>query len=194
MPSTSASRPTRNQISALREWAARAGHTLVKVYEDKGVSGTRGRDQRPAFDALLKGATRREFDMIAAWSTDRLARSLLHLIDVLQTVRSIGCGLYIHTQAMDTSTPAGRMLFQMLGVIGEFERELIVARVNAGIDRARKEGTKSGEPIGRPKGADWSTEAIQTALRAGASVREAARQTGASVGTVANVRRGVAGA
>jgi DNA invertase Pin-like site-specific DNA recombinase len=92
---------------------------LGKVYEDFGISGAKGRDRRPAFDALLKDSSRREFDIIAVWSSDRLGRSLSHLVEVLQTISATGVGLYIHTQALDTTTPSGRALFQMLGV---FER------------------------------------------------------------------------
>ena len=180
---------TANQAAELKAWAERCGHTVVKVYEDKGISGTKGRDKRPAFDAVLKGAVRREFDMLAVWSSDRLGRSLQHLIEVLQTIRETGIGLYIHTQALDTTTPAGRAMFGMLAVFGEFEREMIVARVNAGLARARQSGTKSGKAIGRPKGTDYDRKAIRAALVKGASVREAAKTTGASVGTTASVRK-----
>ena len=169
--------------------ASRAGHEVVKVYEDAGISGAKGRDKRPAFDAVLKAAVRREFDMLAVWSSDRLGRSLQHLIDVLQTIRDTGIGLYIHTQALDTTTPAGRAMFGMLAVFGEFEREMIVARVNAGLARARQSGTRSGKAIGRPKGADYDRKAVRAALLEGASVREAAKQSGASVGTTAAVRK-----
>jgi hypothetical protein len=85
------------------------------------VSGAKGRDKRPQFDALLKAAVRREFDMIAVWSSDRLGRSMSHLIEVLETINGTGFGLYIHTQAIDTTTPAGRAMFQMLGVFAEFD-------------------------------------------------------------------------
>ena len=167
---------TANQLKELKAWARRAGHTVVEVYEDKGISGAKGRDKRPAFDAVLKAAVRREFDMLAVWSSDRLGRSLQHLIDVLQTIRATGIGLYFHTQALDTTTPAGRAMFGMLAVFGEFEREMIVARVNAGLARARQSGTRSGK-------------AIRAALLKGASVREAAKESGASVGTTAAVRK-----
>ncbi len=155
---------TANQVDELAAWAERSGHTVVKVYEDKGISGSKGRDKRPAFDAMLKGAVRREFDMT-------------------------GIGLYIHTQALDTTTPAGRAMFGMLAVFGEFEREMIVARVNAGLARARQSGTKSGKAIGRPKGADYDVDAIRGALLQGRSVREVVRETGASIGTTAAVRK-----
>ena len=180
---------TANQAAELKAWAKRSGHAIVKVYEDKGISGSKGRDKRPAFDAMLKAAVRRDFDMLAVWSSDRLGRSLQHLIEVLQTIRETGIGLYIHTQALDTTTPAGRAMFGMLAVFGEFEREMIVARVNAGLARARQSGTRSGKAIGRPKGADYDHKAIRAALLNGRSVRQAAKATGASVGTIAAVRK-----
>src|SRR4029450_11708643 len=95
-----------------------AGHT-VKVYEDAGISGAKGRDQRPAFDALLKAAVRREINMIAVWSSDRLGRSLKHLVEVLEILRDTGTGLYIQTQSVDTTTPSGRAMFGMLGIFAE---------------------------------------------------------------------------
>src|SRR6516165_1454579 len=117
---------TANQRLALEQWAANAGCTEVATWEDK-VSGANGRDKRPQFDALLKAAVRREFDMIAVWSADRLGRSMSHLVEVLETIKGTGVDLYIHTQALDTTTPAGRAMFQMLGVLifAEFEREMI---------------------------------------------------------------------
>ena len=98
---------TENQRLALEQWAANAGCTVVATFEDK-VSGAKGRDKRPQFDAFLKAAVRREFDMIAVWSSDRLGRSMLHLIEVLETIKGTGVGLYIHTQARfwrDGQTP-----------------------------------------------------------------------------------------
>src|SRR5262245_40301602 len=123
---------TKTQRQGLEAWAERAGHTVVCVYEDAGISGAKGRDQRPQFDALLKAAVRREFNMLAVWSSDRLGRSLKHLVEVLETIRDKGIGLYIHTQAVDTTTPAGRALFGMLGIFAEFEREMIAERVRSG--------------------------------------------------------------
>ena len=159
----------------------------MEVYEDKGISGAKGRDKRPKFDAMQKAAVRREFDLLAVWSSDRLGRSMQHLIEVLQTIREAGIGLYVHTQSLDTTTPAGRAMYQRLGVFAEFEREMIVARVNAGLARARQSGTRSGKAIGRP--ALENVAVIRSALLDGRSVREVARATGASVGAVAAVRK-----
>jgi DNA invertase Pin-like site-specific DNA recombinase len=89
------------RVLELKQWAARAGHDVVDVFEDKGISGAKGRDKRPAFDRALKGCYRRDFDILAVWSSDRLGRSMPHLVEVLQTIRETKTGLYIHTQSLD---------------------------------------------------------------------------------------------
>ena len=112
-----------------------------------GISGAKGRDKRPAFDRLLTDATKGRFDMVAAWSVDRLGRSLQHLVAFLGDLQACGCGLYLHKQALDTSTPSGRALFGMLGVFSEFERAMITERVNAGLARAKARGKVLGRPM-----------------------------------------------
>ena len=141
---------TENQLMQLRAVAERHGWTVVAEFVDDGVSGAKGREQRPRFDALLHGVARREFDMVAAWSVDRLGRSLQDLVGFLSDLQAKRVDLYLHQQALDTTTPAGRMLFQMLGVFAEFERALIVERVNAGLARARAKGTTLGRPRTAP--------------------------------------------
>ena len=116
---------TANQERELRQVAERAGWDVVKVYKDHGISGSKGRDKRPAFDALHKAAARREFDMVMAWSVDRLGRSLQDLISFLSEVHAAGVDLFLHQQGLDTTTPAGKALFQMMGVFAEFERSMI---------------------------------------------------------------------
>lgn len=177
-----------NQLRELKAWAARAGHNVVLVYSDAGVSGSKGRDKRPGFDAMLKGAVRREFDLLAVWSSDRLGRSLQHLLEVLQTIRDTGAGLYIHTQALDTTTPAGRAMFGMLAVFGEFERELIVARVHAGLARARAQGKRLGRPGSDPK----ALEQARFALSRGEGIVKIARRLGLGTGTVARLKASTA--
>jgi DNA invertase Pin-like site-specific DNA recombinase len=172
---------TANQLRELRAWARNAGHDVVTVFEDRGISGTKGRDKRPGFDAMLKAASRREFDLLAVWSSDRLGRSMPDLIEVLQTIRTTGRELYIHTQALDTTTASGRALFQMLGVFSELEREMIVARVNAGLARARADG----KVLGRPRGDDAP---IRELLEKGASVRKVCAELGVGTGRVMRVR------
>ena len=117
---------------------------MVGFYEDAGISGAKGRDKRPGFDRLLKDATARKVDMIAAWSVDRLGRSLQDLVGFLTDLQALGCDLYLHQQALDTSTPSGRAMFQMCGVFAEFERGMIRERVNAGLARARSKGITLG--------------------------------------------------
>ncbi|MBD8734907.1 recombinase family protein [Sphingomonas sp. CFBP 13706] len=142
---------TENQRMELERVAKQRGWTIVEIFEDAAISGSKGRDKRPAFDAMLKAAQRRDIDMIAAWSVDRLGRSLNHLVAFLEDIQNVGCNLYLHIQGLDTSTPSGKAMFQMLAVFGEFERAMIVERVNAGLARAKAKGVKLGrnkvEPI-----------------------------------------------
>ncbi len=132
------------------------------------VSGAKGRDERPQLDAMLRGVARKDFDLVACWSVDRLGRSLVDLVGMLKEMHAKGVDLYLHQQGIDTTTPAGRAMFQMMGVFAEFEREMIRERVNAGIARVRREGkNKAGEPVtlGRPK-VDAAVEAQIRELRA----------------------------
>jgi DNA invertase Pin-like site-specific DNA recombinase len=175
---------TAMQRAALEEVAARAGWHIVGVYEDAGISGAKGRDQRPEFDRLLKDATRRRFDVVMAWSIDRLGRSLQHLIGCLADMQAARVDLYLHQRAMDTTTDTGRAFFQMLGVFAEFERSLITSRVQGGIDRAKAAGKRIGRP---PTGADLA-EKITTAIAQGDSVRKTARLYGVGISTVQRLK------
>src|SRR5271156_6163588 len=135
---------TSNQRRELEAVAKRSGWEIVKVYEDAGISGAKGRDGRPGLDAMLKAVNAKEFDMVATWSVDRLGRSLTDLLSILQCLRDKGVDLFLHQQGLDTSTTAGKAMFQMLGVFAEFERGIIRERVNAGLARAKAKGTKLG--------------------------------------------------
>ena len=177
-----------NQKRELRTWARNAGHTIVTVFEDAGISGSKGRDKRPGFDAMLKAASRREFDILAVWSSDRIGRSMPDLLETLQTIRGTGRALYLHTQALDTTTPAGRALYQMLGVFGELEREMIVARVNAGMARAKEHGTKSGKAIGRPRVSKAIEAAVRATLAKGTGLIATAKAHSVGVSTVQRVK------
>jgi DNA invertase Pin-like site-specific DNA recombinase len=142
---------TENQLKELTEWANRAGHEIVAVYDDNGVSGAKGREYRKEFDKLLKAAVRREFDLVAAWSVDRLGRSLKDLISFLEDLHSAGVDLFLHQQALDTTTPSGKAMFQMMSVFSEFERSMISERVKAGLARTKANGTRLGRPKTSPK-------------------------------------------
>ena len=142
---------TENQLRELTGWADRAGHEVVTIYDDNGVSGAKGREYRKEFDKLLRGAVRREFDLVAAWSVDRLGRSLQDLVGFLTELRGAGVDLYLHQQAVDTTTPGGKAMFQMMGVFAEFERSMISERVKSGLARTKAKGTKLGRPMTSPK-------------------------------------------
>jgi DNA invertase Pin-like site-specific DNA recombinase len=139
---------------------------VVSEFVDRGISGAKGRKDRPQLDALLRGVARKDFDVVASWSVDRLGRSLVDLVGLLQELHATGVDLYLHQQGVNTTTPAGRALFGMIGVFAEFEREMIRERVKAGMARAKSKGTKSGNPIGRPT-VDASVEQRIRELRAG---------------------------
>lgn len=175
-----------NQLRVLTEIAERSGWTILHVFADEGISGAKGRDQRPGFDALLKAIARREIDLAAAWSVDRLGRSLPDLIAFLSDIQARGCDLYLHQQAIDTSTPSGRMLFQMLGVFAEFERSMIASRVRAGQARARARGVR----FGRPPLPQDRLEKVRKALANGqGSIRTIAKNSKVSTATVMRVKR-----
>ena len=137
---------TANQERELRDIAGRMGVEIIKVYKDHGISGAKGRDRRPQFDALCRDAAKRQFDVIMAWSVDRLGRSLQDLVGFLGEIHALKVDLYLHQQGIDTRTPAGKAMFQMMGVFAEFERAMIRERVNAGLKRARAEGRIGGRP------------------------------------------------
>ena len=141
---------TDNQLRELSAVADRSGWEIWKVYEDASISGAKGRDKRPGLDAMLKAVNAKQFDLVATWSVDRLGRSLTDLLGILQELRDKGVDLFLHQQGLDTSTTAGKAMFQMLGVFAEFERGIIRERVNAGLARARANGTKLGRRRVKP--------------------------------------------
>jgi len=173
-----------NQRLELARVAKSAGWEIVEVYKDEGISGAKGRDQRPAFDRLLKDANRRRFDIIAAWSVDRLGRSLQHLVAFLDDIHHLGVDLYLHQQGLDTTTPAGKAMFQMLGVFSEFERAMIRERVNAGLARAKA----SGKVLGRPKTDSRQEAAILETLKQGTGILKTAKQHGVGTSVVQRLK------
>jgi DNA invertase Pin-like site-specific DNA recombinase len=183
---------TANQERELREIAARMGCEVVKVYKDHGISGAKGRNGRPAFDALCRDAAKRQFDVIMAWSVDRLGRSLQDLVGFLSEIHALGINLFLHQQGLDTTTPAGKAMFQMMGVFAEFERAMIQERVRAGLARARSEGKRFGRPPIAPALEKRIREALATPGRPG--VRVIAKQFGVDPGTVQRISRPFAAA
>jgi DNA invertase Pin-like site-specific DNA recombinase len=177
---------TENQRCELEAVAERHGWGVVEFFEDAGISGAKGRDKRPGLDRLLKAVARRDVDMVAAWSVDRLGRSLIDLLDFLRELHAKGVDLFLHQQGLDTSTPSGRAMFQMLGVFAEFERSMIRERVMAGLSRARADGIQLGRRRLEDSDADKAT-AIMAARATGTGIRCIARELGVGVGTVLRV-------
>lgn len=170
-----------NQRLELLSVADRLGWTIVEELADEGISGAKGRDQRPGFDRLMKMVARKEIDLIACWSVDRLGRSLQHLVSFLGEINNRGVDLYLHTQGLDTSTPAGRAMFSMLSVFAEFERAILRERIIAGLRRSTK-------PAGRPPLDPQKVAKIERSLRSGTSINETARKLKVGVGTVHRIK------
>ena len=177
---STADQHTFNQRRELEAVADRHGWTIVKVFEDAGISGAKGRTQRPGLDALLKGVARRDFDLVAAWSVDRLGRSLQDLLIVLQELHAKQVDLFLHQQGLDTTTPAGRAMFQMLGVFAEFERAIIQERIKSGLARAQSEGKR----LGRPTVSKEIEDRVRALRSEGIGIRKVAKTVGVGVSVV----------
>lgn len=182
-----------NQLLALRSFATARGWAITE-YVDHGQSGAK--ERRPALDALLAAVRARRVDLVACVKLDRLARSVHHLVALVREFEVLGVDLVVLDQAIDTTTPAGRLLFHVLAAISEFERDLIRDRVLAGLRRARVSGTRSGRRIGRPRTQLVPLERARALLATGRSLRAVARELGVhptavsrAVGPVANPAR-----
>ena len=175
---------TANQERELQAIAARMGWEIVKIYKDHGISGAKGRNGRPAFDAMCTAAAKREFDVVMAWSVDRLGRSLQDLVGFLSELHALRIDLFLHQQGLDTTTPAGKALFQMLGVFAEFERAMIQERVRAGLRRAVSEGKRLGRPPLKPAVRERIVEALNARHESGLGVRGIAKRFGIDPSTV----------
>ena len=170
------------QTRELKEYIERRGWELASEYVDIGISGAK--EKRPELDRLMADAHRRKCDVVAVWKFDRMARSVSHLLRVLETFRALGIEFVSFSEQMDTSTPAGKMVFTVLGAVAELERSLIVERVKAGLRNARAKGKR----LGRPK---RTVDARRiAALRAqGAGWKRIAAEMGIGVGTLYRLAR-----
>ena len=171
---------TENQLRELERVAEFSGWDVVEVYTDHGVSGAKGKGDRPAFKRLCDDATGRKFNMIMAWSVDRLWRSMKDLVEFMEELKALKVDLYLKQQNIDTTTPAGKAMFQMVGVFAEFERAMIQERVNAGLARARAEG----KALGRPKLDDEVVAKVLEDRAKGMSLRKLKEKHGVSLGAV----------
>ena len=174
-----------NQLRELRQIAERRGWEVVHEYHDAGISGSKSREERPGLDEMLNDAQRRRFDVVMAWAIDRLGRSLIDLLGTIQTLEACGVDLYLDQQSIDTTTPAGRLMFQITGAFAEFERSMIRQRVRAGLKRA----VERGSMLGRPKIAAEVEKRIQAQLRTGKGIIATAKEIGVGVGTVHRIAR-----
>jgi DNA invertase Pin-like site-specific DNA recombinase len=146
-----------NQTRELRQVAERRGWEVVEVYSDAGISGAKDRKQRPGLDRMLNDAGRRKFDIVMAWAIDRVGRSLIDLLGTIQHLEACGVDLYLDQQNIDTSTPMGKLVFQVTGAFAEFERSMIRQRVHAGLRRAVAKGTRLAAPRSSP---NWKSESL----------------------------------
>ena len=188
-----------NQIRDLRLVAERRGWQVVEIYRDEGISGAKRRDQRPALDAMLKDASRRKFDVVMAWALDRLGRSLIDLLGSIEHLEAAGVDLYLDQQSIDTTTPMGKLLFQVTGAFAEFERSMIRQRIHAGLRTIKAtiaaKGTfisKAGivrKRLGRPNADPKKVEAARRELAKGTGVLRTAKLVGLGTGTVHRIRR-----
>ena len=174
-----------NQEQELHRVAERRGWEIVEIYSDAGISGAKGRDQRPGLDRMLKEASKRRFDVVMAWAIDRLGRSLIDLLNTIQTLQACDVDLYLDQQSIDTTTPAGRLMFQVTGAFAEFERSMIRQRVHAGLKRAKEQGKR----LGRPKIDSATERRILSHLRKGTGILKVAKLCGVGTGTVQRIGR-----
>lgn len=181
---------TDNQLRELRLVAERNGWEIVQEFIDQGISGAKGREQRPAFDALWKGAIRREFDVVMVWAVDRLGRSLSHLVNFLSEMHAKKVDLFLHQQGIDTTTPAGKALFGVMGVFAEFERSMIQERVKAGIKRVRAQGRRWGRRTVEETDPAVCTQILEL-RRKGLGMGAIGKRVGRSSRTVWRFLRGV---
>ena len=178
---STASQTTENQLLDLRQTAQHMGYTIVAEFVDNGISGAKGRCDRPALDQMLKQATQRRFDMILCWDISRLGRSLQNLVEILTELQSLKIDLFFQQQGLDTSTSSGRMMFSVFGALAEYERELIRERVIAGQQRAKAQGIKLGRPS---KMNDGLRTAIKLLREKGVGIKQIAAQCQVGIGSV----------
>jgi DNA invertase Pin-like site-specific DNA recombinase len=185
---STASQETQMQEAELKEYVSRRGWEC-KIYRDRGQSGAK--ESRPALDLLLSDVRKRKLDVLVVWALDRLARSLKQLLSIAEECRSLGVDLVSLKQNVDTTLPAGRLTFQVLGAVAEFEREMLRTRVKSGLEQARRNGKRLGRPALRHFAADEIAE-IRQLRKTGASVRNLAIRFGTTQYIVSKLSNGIA--
>ena len=173
-----------NQLIELRDHCSKMGWEVVKEYADEGLSGTLSRDKRPALNSLIKDAYRKRFDSVVCWDISRIGRNMKELVLFLSDMKDRGVGICSVRQGFDTSTSMGEIMFQFVGILSSWEREMIRERTLAGLERAKSEG----KTLGRRKVTnDTMTAKILELGTAKKTIREIASEVGVSRGTVNNV-------
>jgi len=178
-----------NQLDVLRKVAELKDWTVIEELQDVGISGAKGREERPGFDKLHSMIERREIDVVAVWALDRLGRSLHHLVVFNELLKKKGVGLYLHLHSIDTTTPAGQMFFGMMATVAEFDRQMIKARIIAGVERCKKAGkTGPGKRwFGRPLTDPEVVGSIRVLLAKGVGKKKIARSLGVGVSVVQRI-------
>ena len=170
-----------NQLLELRDHCSKMGREIVKEYSDEGLSGTLSREKRPALNSLIKDAYRKRFDSVVCWDVSRIGRSMKELVLFLSDMKDKGVGICSVRQGFDTSTSMGEIMFQFVGILSSWEREMIRERTLAGLERAKSEG----KTLGRRKVTNDTMTAKIIELRSEKkSIRQIASEVGVSVGTV----------
>lgn len=183
--STNKDQTVENQLLALREWATGRGHEVVAEFTDEGISGAKGRDKRPGLDAMMKAAVMGKFDMVAVVELSRLGRSLSHLVHLIGELEALRVGLFVQNMALDTTTPMGKLMFNVMGSFAEFERELIRERTMLGLERARKRGKR----LGRPPVSPYKEAKIAALLKAGTPINRIRRITQVGVSAIYRIKK-----
>ena len=161
------------QLADLRAYSTQRGFTIIREYNDTGISGTK--ERRPALDELMADARKRKFDVVLVWRFDRFARSTKHLVTSLEEFQHLGIAFVSFHENVDTGSPLGKAMFTIVAAIAELERNIIVERIKGGLRRAKA----MGKQIGRP-GLQMNVEHIVNLKTQGLSIRAIAKQVGAS--------------
>jgi DNA invertase Pin-like site-specific DNA recombinase len=180
--STNQGQDVASQTRDLEQFAMARGWQVIGSYVDAGVSGTK--DSRPELNRLMADAHKRRFDTVCVWRFDRFARSVSHLLRALETFKALGIDFVSFSEQMDTSTPAGKMVFTVLAAVAELERSLIVERVRAGMRNARAKGKKIGRPPLTHLDDEMRHSIYEAHKAGGTSVRQLAVRFSTSIGSV----------
>jgi DNA invertase Pin-like site-specific DNA recombinase len=170
-----------NQLIELRDHCSKMGWEIVKEYADGGLSGTLSQEKRPALNSLIKDAYRKKFDSVVCWDIWRLGRSMKELILFLSDMKDRDISICLVRQGFDTSTSMGEIMFQFVGILSSWEREMIRERTLAGLERARREGNTLGR---RKVTNDTMTAKIIKLRSAKKSLRKIAPEVGVSIAIV----------